>query len=75
MKDGLKMGAFGACIGLLGVWAAQKRFSRMLLGISAVDPLTLAGAAVFLLMAVLLARWVPAWRAARVDPPAALRAE
>jgi putative ABC transport system permease protein len=75
LKDGLKMAVFGACIGLVGVWAAQKLLSGLLFGISAVDPLTFAGATLFLLIAVLAACWVPAWRAARVDPCIALRVE
>jgi predicted permease len=75
LKDGLKMAAFGACIGLVGVWAAQKLISGLLFGISAVDPLTFAGATFFLLIAALAACWLPAWRAARVDPCIALRAE
>jgi predicted permease len=75
LKQGLQMAAIGASIGLIGVWAAQKLISGLLFGISAVDPLTFAGAALFLLTVVLIACWLPAWRAARVDPCIALRAE
>ena len=75
LKDGLKMAAIGACLGLVGVWGVQKLLSGLLFGISAVDPLTFAGATLFLLVAVLGACWAPAWRAARVDPCIALRAE
>ena len=75
LKQGLQMAAIGASIGLVGVSAAQKLISGLLFGISPVDPLTFAGAALFLLMVVLIACWVPAWRAARVDTSIALRAE
>jgi predicted permease len=75
LKQGLQMAAVGASIGLVGVWAAQKLITGLLFGISAVDPLTFVGAALFLLMVVLIACWLPAWRAARVDPCIALRAE
>jgi len=75
LKEGVRMAAIGASIGLVGVWAAQKLLSGLLFGISAVDPVTLAGAAFFLLTVVMIACWVPAWRASRVDPCIALRAE
>jgi len=75
LKEGVRMAAIGASIGLVGVWAAQKLLSGLLFGISAVDPVTLAGAALFLLAVVMIACWVPAWRASRVDPCIALRAE
>jgi putative ABC transport system permease protein len=75
LKDGLRMAAIGASIGLIGVWATQKLINRLLFGISPVDPLTFAGSAVFLLAVVVIACWAPAWRAARVDPCIALRAE
>jgi putative ABC transport system permease protein len=75
LRQGLQMAAIGASIGLIGAWAAQKLISGLLFGISAVDPLTFVGAAVFLLAVVMIACWVPAWRAARVDPCIALRAE
>ena len=75
LKEGLRMAVIGSSIGLLGAWAAHKLLSQMLFGISAVDPLTLAGATLFLLTAAMVACWMPAWRAARVDPCIALRAE
>ena len=74
LKGGLRMAIVGASIGLIGVWGAQKLISGLLFGISALDPLTFAGAALFLLAVVMLACWVPAWRAARVDPCVTLRA-
>jgi len=75
LKQGLSMAAIGASIGLVGVWAAQKLISGLLFGISAVDPVTFAGSALFLLAVVLIACCVPARRATRVDPMTALRHE
>ncbi|HEV7991128.1 MAG TPA: hypothetical protein VGP25_04840, partial [Gemmatimonadaceae bacterium] len=46
-----------------------------LYGVTAADPVTLMGAAVALLTTAVVASWLPARRAARVDPAVALRAE
>ena len=52
------------------------RFVRTLLfGVAAWDPLTIAGASLVLLATALLASWVPARRAADIDPAETLRAE
>jgi putative ABC transport system permease protein len=75
LKEGLQMAAIGAAMGLMGVWATQKLIDRLLFGISPVDPLTFAGSAAFLVAVVLAACWVPARRAARVDPCVAMRAD
>jgi putative ABC transport system permease protein len=75
LREGLGMAALGASMGLVGVWAAQKLLNGLLFGISAVDLKTFAAAALFLLAVVMIACWVPAWRASRLDPCIALRAE
>ncbi|HTC33113.1 MAG TPA: ABC transporter permease [Bryobacteraceae bacterium] len=75
LKEGLQMAAVGACVGLIGVWAAQDLMNRLLFGVSPVDPVTFAGSAVFLIAVVIVACWLPAWRASRVDPCMALRAD
>jgi len=75
LRQGLRMALIGAAIGLAGVWAAQRLLNGLLFGISAVDPMTFAGAALFLMAVVIVACWAPAWRAARVDPCIALRAD
>jgi putative ABC transport system permease protein len=62
--------------GGLALFVPAARFLRArLFGVAASDPLTLAGSALILLVVALLASWVPARRAARVDPAEALRAQ
>lgn len=75
LRQGLEMAMAGAAAGLLGAWAARKMISGLLFGISPFDPLTFAGATIFLLLLVAVACAAPAWRASRVDPCAALRSE
>jgi ABC-type antimicrobial peptide transport system permease subunit len=47
--------------------------SSLLFGIGALDPISYGGAALVMVLAILLACGLPAWRAARVDPMSALR--
>jgi len=75
LKEGVRMAAIGTAIGIVGTVAAQKLISGMLFGVSAIDPLTFAGAALFLVLVVLIACSLPAWRASQVDPCSALRSE
>jgi predicted permease len=73
LKQGLKMSAIGAVIGLLGAWAAQKLTAGLLFGISPHDPLTFAAAPVFLLAVAAIACAVPGARVIRIGPAEALR--
>jgi putative ABC transport system permease protein len=73
--NGLSLAGIGVAIGLAGALAARKFIASLLYGISATDPLTLAGLALLLLLVALLACWIPARRATRVDPMVALRYE
>lgn len=66
---------FGAVAGILGAVAAARWTASLLFGIRANDPATLAEAAALLLTVALLGAWLPARRAARVDPMVALRYE
>jgi putative ABC transport system permease protein len=65
----------GLAIGLAGSLALTGLMSALLFGVSARDPLTLGVSAVLLACVSLLACWIPARRAARVDPAIALRYE
>jgi ABC-type antimicrobial peptide transport system permease subunit len=74
-NQGLVLTAFGVGGGLV-MFALVARFLRtFLFGVAASDPLTLAGASLTLVAIATLASWIPARRAAAVDPADALRAE
>jgi len=62
-------------LGLLGALAFTRLLEGLLYGVSARDPLTFAGIAALLAAVALLATWLPARRAARVDPLLAIRNE
>jgi len=65
----------GIVIGLIGALALTRLMTALLFGISATDPLTYATVTVFLLGVAALASWLPARRAAKLDPVTALRIE
>jgi predicted permease len=67
--------ATGVLVGLLGAGALSGFMDSILYEVSATDPLTFVGAPLLLLAVLALATWLPARRAARVDPIDALRSE
>jgi putative ABC transport system permease protein len=67
--------AAAVLVGLAGALALGRVMRSQLFGVSATDPVALAGAAVGLVCVALLATYLPARRASRVDPAAVLRAE
>jgi putative ABC transport system permease protein len=73
LKQGLKMAALGATIGLFGAWTTQNLVKGLLFGISPVDPVTFAGAAVFLLAVATMASLIPGTRVLSIDPAQTLR--
>jgi predicted permease len=74
-RQGLVLSGVGIAIGL-GLIVVVARFLRSFLyEVAPTDPVTLAGAAGTLIVFALLASWIPATRAARVDPTEALRAD
>jgi len=73
VRQGLALGALGIGLGLVGALAAGRVLEGFLYGVSGSDPLTLAGVALTVLLVVMVASWLPARRAAGVDPLVALR--
>ena len=73
--QGMALTGVGIALGLLGAWGVSRVLSSLLFGVSATDPLTYLGTALGLAMVALLASWIPARRASRIDPVEALRSE
>ena len=74
-RYGIGLAGVGIGIGLALVALVARFLRAMLFGVTASDPLALGGAALLLVALALLASWLPARRAARIDPASALRAE
>jgi putative ABC transport system permease protein len=72
---GIKLALAGALLGLGGALALTRLVKTLLFGVSATDPLTFAAVATLLMLVAMLACWIPARRATRVDPLVALRHE
>jgi predicted permease len=75
LRQGLGLAIAGAAIGVFGALILSQFMARMLYGVTATDPLTFAGVALLLLLVALLACYIPARRALRVDPMVVLRYE
>ncbi|MHB1193886.1 MAG: ABC transporter permease [Longimicrobiales bacterium] len=75
VAQGMALTGAGVAVGLLGAWGVSRVLATLLYGVSATDPATYAATAVALTGVAALASWLPARRAARVDPVIALRAE
>jgi putative ABC transport system permease protein len=75
IREGLVLTALGVVIGVAGSVSAGKLLSTLLFGVGAVDPVTLGGVVLMLSGVAGLASWLPARRAARVDPLVAMRGD
>jgi ABC-type antimicrobial peptide transport system permease subunit len=73
--QGAVLAVAGVAIGVVAALALSRLISGLLWGVSATDPLTYVAMAALFVLVVGAASWIPARRAARVDPMSALRAE
>jgi putative ABC transport system permease protein len=73
LRGGGGLAALGIVAGIFGALLLTRFMEGMLFGVTPLDPLTYIGAALVLLLAAVVASWVPAWRASSVDPVIALR--
>ncbi len=75
LSQGLRTIFIGVAIGIAGSLALTRTVESLLFGVTATDPLTFSGVTLLLVVAALLACYIPARRATRVDPLVALRYE
>jgi predicted permease len=75
LRQAMRPVAIGALIGIAGCAAVSQILSSMLFGVSAYDPAAFIGVPLFLLAIAMLASYIPARRATKIDPMSALRCE
>jgi predicted permease len=75
VRDGLLLAGIGAVLGLTAAAGLTRLMASLLFGVTALDPLTYGAVSVLLILAAVVASYIPARRAMAVDPSEALRAE
>jgi ABC-type antimicrobial peptide transport system permease subunit len=75
VNQAVRLGATGLAIGIAGALAVTRVFDSLLFGVTASDPVTFASVSATLITVLVLAAYLPARRATRVDPIVALRAD
>ena len=71
--QGFRLTLAGVAVGIAGAFGLTRLMTSLLFHVSATDPATFVGVAVLFLLVALLASYIPARRATRIDPMAALR--
>ena len=75
VRQGMALAIFGLAIGLAGAFVLARLIRSLLFGVEATDPITFVGISVLLAFIALLASYIPAQRAARIDPIISLRCD
>ena len=75
LGEGLRLVAYGLVLGTAGSWVVMRTLTSLLYGVTATDGLVLASSTLALLAVGIIASWLPAHRAATIDPVIALRYE
>jgi ABC-type antimicrobial peptide transport system permease subunit len=75
IRQGMRFVLAGLVVGSIGAVALARLASSALIAVGPADPVVYAGVVLFLLLVALLATWIPARRALRVDPMASLRCQ
>ncbi len=74
-KEGALLVLIGAAVGLVGAFASSRLLASLLYGVSPIDPALYTSLSLLLVVVALFACYLPARRAARVDPITILRSE
>jgi ABC-type antimicrobial peptide transport system permease subunit len=75
MKQGLEVTGLGVALGLAGALVVNRLIASLLFGVQPTDGVTIGLVIATITVVAVVASWVPAWRASRVDPNVALRGE
>jgi len=75
VRQGMMLALSGVTLGLIASFALTRLMSSLLFGVNSTDPVTFGAIALLLALVALVASYIPAHRAARIDPMISLRCE